>query len=305
MKAVFHTEDINSYGFWILLSGIVIERYKKNPVLLYNHEGYTMSVGKVNNLRVEDNKLVGEVEFDEGDEIGKELKRKYEKGYMSGFSIGIKTIEWSEESTLLKQGQTRPTVTKSELYEISAVNLPSNSNALKMHFAEGISLSGDIDEAYLSNIIPKIQTQSKMKKIAITLGLSADATEEQIISAITNLKTEASKSTELATANIELVLAYGKNKGVINEKNEATYKKAAEKDVQLARELIDNSKTIEEEKPKEEKLSDLLEDDKSSGPKIQEKTWTEMSEEDLQTLRTKSPEKYSSIFEKEYGFKPF
>ena len=105
MTAVFHTEDLNSYKFWILLAGMNLSRYKKNPVLLYSHNGEIMSIGKVNNLRIENNQLVGEVEFDEDDAIGKELKRKYEKGYMSGFSIGFRPVEISDDKKYYKKGQ--------------------------------------------------------------------------------------------------------------------------------------------------------------------------------------------------------
>lgn len=308
MKAVFHTEDINSYGFWIKMSGMNLDRYKKNPILLYDHNSSEMSIGRVNNLRVENNQLVGDVEFDTEDKIGKKLARKYEKGYMLGFSIGIRITEWSEEKKHIKQGQSSSTATKSELFEISAVNLPSNEDALKLYSKDGksIKLSGN-SENYLNSIIPKIQKKSKMKQIAIALGLQEDATEKQIIDAITLLNTKDVKTQELAKKlvekEVELTLSYGRSKGVINDKNEATYRKAAEKDVDLALELIDGAETKIEKK--EEKLSDKI-DGQSPKPKtpVVEKTWEQMSEDELMTLRSDEPKKYVSLFEKQYGFKP-
>lgn len=302
MKAVFHTENLNSYGFWIKMSGMNLDRYKKNPVLLYDHNSFEMSIGKVNNLRIEKNQLVGDVEFDTDDKIGKKLARKYEKGYMFGFSIGIRTTEWSEEKSEIKQGQIRPTATKSELFEISAVNLPSNENALKLYAEDGKDIKLGSNEAYLNSIIPKIKTQSKMKQIAITLGLPAEATEEQILSAISNLKSKASDNADLLASNVELVLAYGRSKGVVNDKNEATYKKAAESNAELARELIDSAETKKE--VKKEKLSDILEDDGKGESKTVEKSWDEMTDSELMALRTDKPNDYSKLFELRYGYKP-
>jgi hypothetical protein len=48
---------------------------------------------------------------DEEDEKGAELKRKYEKGFMRGFSVGIDVKETSSDNALLRQGQRRETGT--------------------------------------------------------------------------------------------------------------------------------------------------------------------------------------------------
>ncbi len=301
MKAIFHTEDLNSYGFWILMSGLDLSRYKKNPVLLYNHDGSIMSVGRVNNLRVENNQLVGEVEFDEQDPIGKELKRKYEKGYMAGFSIGFKPVEWSDDEKYIKQGQRYSTVIKSELYEISATNIPSNQNAIKMYSADGLQLNINSNETLLKYQLNKKTKQ--MKEIALSLGLSADATEQQIVEAIGKLKAEAENAKETKAKLTETVLSIGKDKGVVNAENEADFKQLANTNPELAMKLFAQQKS-EQKAPQEQetKLSDVI--NQNSRPAAKAKKWDELSESELQELREKNLKEYKRLFAEHYGYEP-
>ena len=47
-------------------------------------------------------------------------------------SAGLDIMEWSEDPTLLVAGQTRPTVTKSKLIEVSVVDIGANDDALQV-----------------------------------------------------------------------------------------------------------------------------------------------------------------------------
>lgn len=61
-------ESVNSYGTRVLTSGINIEQYNRNPVLLYMHERGQV-IGLVRDLRVENDELTGELVFDEATEL--------------------------------------------------------------------------------------------------------------------------------------------------------------------------------------------------------------------------------------------
>ena len=84
-KAVISTSSLNSYGTRVLTSGIDIEQYKRNPVLLYMHRRGGIQdapIGKIENIRIEGDKLVGELVFDEKDEVGKKIAQKWQDGFL-------------------------------------------------------------------------------------------------------------------------------------------------------------------------------------------------------------------------------
>lgn len=172
MTFILSDETINRFGFRVLTSGIDLSGYKKNPVILFNHNGNMMSVGKMTNLRVEDKKLLGDPEWDEADELGLKLKNKYEKGYMNGFSISFDPVTLSDAPEDILPGQSLMTVKTSELLEISAATIPANKNAVRL--SEGKE-------------IPQIK-KIKMRKVLTKLGLAEDATEDQAIEKIEELE---------------------------------------------------------------------------------------------------------------------
>ena len=50
---VLHDESVNTYGFRMLTSGANLEEFKKNPVMLLNHDDYSLPIGRWENIRVE------------------------------------------------------------------------------------------------------------------------------------------------------------------------------------------------------------------------------------------------------------
>jgi hypothetical protein len=187
---VLSDESINTYGFWILLSGMDLSGIQKNCPLYYEHRTWEIPCGHVENIRLKDGKLLGDVIIEGGNDVEKEYIRKIENGDIKGVSLGIDPIEWSEDPTLLKQGQTRATLSKSAPYELSLAPLPGNKNALGMrNGTDVITLSADKNYDF----IPSIKTKPDMNKIALMLGLAADATEAQICDAL--------KTVQLTAAN--------------------------------------------------------------------------------------------------------
>lgn len=112
-----------------------------NPVLLWFHEQKTPPLGKVNALSVypygtgEYTGLYGQFEFDPTDEFAQRVYRKYEQGYMRGFSIGYRAIgtrsmTGDELKAIGYGGSKRITRLKVKLLEASAVPVPDNQRAL-------------------------------------------------------------------------------------------------------------------------------------------------------------------------------
>ena len=67
-------DSLNSYGSRVLTSGMSVEQYCRNPVLLYMHQRGNV-IGYVKDLRVEDGEVTGELVFDEATDLSKRCKK--------------------------------------------------------------------------------------------------------------------------------------------------------------------------------------------------------------------------------------
>ena len=196
------TEDLNSYGTWVVTDGIDFSDFLNNPVMLYNHkrnlygEAMHLPPGKWENLRMEGDKLLADPVFDEQDPFAVQLKNKFEQGILNAASIGIHILEWSDEPALIKEGQRMMTITKCRLYEISVVDVPSNRNAVVLYDANdagqlvelSLSDNGDVINPNQTAVLPKIKKTSNMTfspELIKSLGLPDGATEQQVATAIT------------------------------------------------------------------------------------------------------------------------
>ena len=159
---VLSDESINSYGFRVLTAGINLERFKKNPVMLWNHtrswsdkEDVILPIGRWENLRVEDGKLLGDTCFDMDDPFAVKIANKVEKGFVKTCSVGIQEIELSEMPEHIFPGQTRKTVIRSILWEVSLTDMPSNANAVSLYDSNGniieLSSGGECPIGLLNN----------------------------------------------------------------------------------------------------------------------------------------------------------
>ncbi len=187
------TEDLNSYGFYVSTSGISLDSAKKNLPAFFNHRTWEEPIGHWENPRVVDNELLADLIIEGGDDREKMYIRKIENGDIKGASVGLDPVEWNDEPTLLKEGQTRPVLLKSELFEASITALPANKSALALKKKQGsvIVLSDDND---LDNTIPKFKKPNDMKQIALKIGLSENATEQEILTRIIELSAKAANA---------------------------------------------------------------------------------------------------------------
>ena len=134
-EVVISTSGLNSYGSRVLTSGLDTSQYCRNPVLLWMHRrgGENMPIGRMENLRVDGDRLIGTPKFDEKDEFAKKIAAKWEDGYLNMCSAGIEILECSTDPSVLVDGQTRATATASKLVEVSIVDIGANDEALKLY----------------------------------------------------------------------------------------------------------------------------------------------------------------------------
>ena len=157
-------ESINSHGFKVLTAGIDTSNFEKNPIMLYMHERPNV-IGRWENLTKENGKLYADAVFDVESEKGKEVARQVEQGFLRGASMGILELERSGD-----------VVTKSEVVEISIVDIGSNSNALKLYKDTPEIIRLSMNEANASQKLVKI------------LGLSLSSNSTEIIEAVEHLQ---------------------------------------------------------------------------------------------------------------------
>jgi HK97 family phage prohead protease len=217
-------ESINRYGFRVLTSGIDITNFKKNPVMLFDHESmswggdiYNGPIGRWDEIKKSDGQLLANAIIDEDDPKGKILSNKVEKDFIRAASIGFRIIETSEDPKLMLPGQTRPTVTKCELIEISIVGIPANKNAISLYDDAGTRIELKDDEGYSQlglGIIQNTPTILSMKKInlkagslalAAFFGISAEQAKNETEIEFTAEKQDElnAKLSELATLSAE------------------------------------------------------------------------------------------------------
>ena len=120
------------YGDIIDQKGWILENYKKNPVVLLNHDSNQLPIGK-GNVYIRNDKLTIDVEFDSEDPRAKEVERKAKKGFMNAVSVGFRPLESKSRSELSEDnkyyGQRGMYYSKAELLEVSIVTIPANGEA--------------------------------------------------------------------------------------------------------------------------------------------------------------------------------
>lgn len=129
--------SVNRYGWRLLVAGVDTASFAKNPVCVLAHDTYSIPVGKWQDVRVEQDRLLGRLVFDPTDEDSVKLYWKYKDGYMNAVSLNIMPMEESESAELMLPGQRYATITKSELLEVSCVVLPGQGNAVRLSYADG------------------------------------------------------------------------------------------------------------------------------------------------------------------------
>jgi HK97 family phage prohead protease len=204
-------ESINSYGYWVLTSGIEIPSTGVVPVY-YNHDTSGLPIGKAYNFKKDkQGNLTCDIELDEKDEFAMEVKDKIKGNYITGCSMGIIVKTTSNDTKFRKPNQTKETVIASRLVEVSVAPIPSNVNAIK--------LSAENGSDYVLNDLPPINTDMNFKEFIakkgitlVQLGLKDDASEDEIVNAIKKLSDNPPKVDELPK-NID-VKALLKEKGV-------------------------------------------------------------------------------------------
>ena len=193
---VLHDESVNTYGFRMLTSGANLEEFKKNPVMLLNHNDWSLPIGRWENIRVEGTRILADAVFDEKDTRAVEVMNKVEGDFIRMASIGAWAPEQvSDAFDLQLPGQIGPTVTRWTVREASIVTIGANHNALAFYDKEGnlVELTDKADWTTIpglkdtpnNNVITN--NNNKMGQLTQILKLTDQATESDIVSQVNEL----------------------------------------------------------------------------------------------------------------------
>lgn len=299
-------ERLNSYGFRVLTGGMDVAQYSRNPVLLYMHQRGNV-IGYVKDLKVENEEVTGELMFDGATELSSRCKKQFEFGSLRMVSAGLEILETSEDKEVLVAGQTRPTITKSKLFEVSVADVGANDDALVLH-KDGKTITlgrdGDCDLPLLNNNNKHQKTEEmENKTIALQLGLPETATDAEISAKLAELSALKEQNESLLKEKESLTLV-----NITSLVTQAiAEKRLEEKDkdqfVELGKKIgqAELEKTLKAMHPAV-KLSSVL-GHQGGAPAVEQK-YTKLSEvpaDQIATLRSESHEEYKRLYKAEYG----
>lgn len=304
----------------MLTNGVILDDFKKNPVMFYNHDDIKMPIGRWENTRIEDGKILAEANFDLGDPLAKEIARKVEGGYISACSVGAWVLESTSDASLYIDGQDAPTVTKWRLREVSICNIPANHNALALYDAKGLRV-GEADIPTILELTDRQLTITGKKEtmnevVKTLLNLSNDATIDDAIVAIrANQKTITSLTEEVEALRKEKKEAEEKKLQEKRNRFEALLDQAIkggslmesqkESMTTLFDANPDETLRVLEAMPKRRSVTEQLTDKKNSKTaSLADKSWEELDKlGKLAELRANDPALYQEKYNERFNIK--
>lgn len=198
---VLSDSSVNEYGFRLLTEGYQIDSFRKNPIGYYMHRRDDGVALKWDDLRVEDDKVIGTPVINLSNVRGGQLFDEAENGFLNAASVGhIVVLEYSTDPEMMLPGQTGPTITKWYNKECSLVDIPGNCNALtKLYDAQENEINL-VDLGINNAVLNKLPLQLPGELYRV-LNLADAADEQAILDAVNELS---SRKLELEAGNIKL-----------------------------------------------------------------------------------------------------
>lgn len=200
VRQVLSDESLNDRGFRVMNKSIKWDRYLKNPVLVEQHMSWEPPIGRIDDIKLENDAWTGVLVF-ASTEKGKMYEKLYNEGCIRAVSIGGNAVIVENE-----RGEKK---TKSfDIFEVSLVTIPSNANAVKHELGhipveyklycdkkEFITLSSNFEE--LNNMEEEkekkeeLEAKPEVQKVpeseAPKEELKAEETKNTVLSALKDL----------------------------------------------------------------------------------------------------------------------
>lgn len=130
IEFIVSTNSWDSHGERINVEGINVNEFKKNPVVLWGHDGFNLPIAKATKVWKEGGKLMARAKFYLKDDFARKVYEYIVDGFLNAVSIGGTVDEWASDGL---------TINKMTMKEFSVVSVPANPDAI----ATAKSLDGD------------------------------------------------------------------------------------------------------------------------------------------------------------------
>ena len=243
VRQVLSDESLNDRGFRVMNKSIKWDRYLKNPVLVEQHMSWEPPIGRIDDIKLENDAWTGVLVF-ASTEKGKMYEKLYNEGCIRAVSIGGNAVIVENE-----RGEKK---TKSfDVFEVSLVTIPSNANAVKHELGhipveyklycdkkEFITLSSNFEE--LNNMEEEKEKKEELEaKPEVQEVQEPEAPKEE-------LKAEETKNTVLSALK-DLLGLNSKKKLEDDDEDEK------EEDKDIKEDEDEDKKEVEDTKAKDEK----------------------------------------------------
>jgi hypothetical protein len=156
LEFIGSTAGVDRYGDIIEVAGWDLANYKNNPIFLWAHNSSMPPLGRAVSVKKTAEALVFQIKFAAREEYGGEwpavapspetIYSLYLNGYLRATSVGFSYIEREPIIDPKNDGrQTGWRFLKQELYELSAVPVPANPEALMLAVQKGIITQAEAD----------------------------------------------------------------------------------------------------------------------------------------------------------------
>jgi phage head maturation protease len=151
-KLFIASDDVEDrQGECIAQDGWSLENFKANPVIQWAHSSQEPAIAVADKIGFKEidgkKKLVYSPVFHRKTPMSNYIADLVEAGVIKASSVGFKPLAWDPETC---------TYTKSELLEISFVNVPANQNALSLGMSKGYSMD------VIKSVMPDIKIEEKV-----------------------------------------------------------------------------------------------------------------------------------------------
>jgi len=158
VEFIVSTNAMDSYGERINVEGINLTEFKKNPVVLWGHDGFNLPIAKATKIWKNGDKLMARAKFYLKDEFARKVYEYILDGYLNAVSIGGMVTEWASDGS---------TIDKMMMKEFSVVSVPANPEAMVVSKSLDTSQQAELKALgikYARSILEKADGTNELQK---------------------------------------------------------------------------------------------------------------------------------------------
>lgn len=144
--SVISSEIVDRDREVMLVKGLDLKWYRKNPVVMYGHSHAGLPIGKNQWIRREKGRLVAKTIFatEEQNPLAEQVYQLFKGGFLKAWSVGFIILESRDPKPDEFEDPVTRVITKWVLLEYSAVPVPANMEALTTAVGKGLKLGDQL-----------------------------------------------------------------------------------------------------------------------------------------------------------------